>query len=181
MNNEFFEPYLGELSQHLRRVDFKQLASVGDLMISAHRSGKKVIIAGNGGSSAMAAHVAVDLTKNSGVRAVTFNETDLITCFANDFGYEHWIAKSLEYYADPGDLVVLVSSSGKSPNIIQAAQTAKKRGLKLVTFSGFAADNPLRSLGDFNFWIDCKQYNLVEMTHHSWLLAIVDYIAAKNT
>ena len=71
----------------------------------SHVSGKggEVIIAGNGGSAAMASHAAVDLTNNAQVRAVSFNDAGLITCFANDFGYEKWVEKSLEYYADKSD------------------------------------------------------------------------------
>ena len=77
----------------------------------------------------MASHVAVDFTKAASIRAVNFNEADLITCFANDYGYEHWVAKALDAYADLGDLVILISSSGKSPNIVKGAEKAKNMGL----------------------------------------------------
>ena len=87
------------------------------MVCATHKAGKKVIIAGNGGSAAMASHVAVDFTKAANIRAINFNEADLITCFANDYGYENWVGKALEAYADPGDLVILISSSGKSQNI----------------------------------------------------------------
>jgi D-sedoheptulose 7-phosphate isomerase len=122
----------------------------------------------------MAAHVAVDLTKNAGVRALTFNEADLITCFANDFGHENWMAKALEHYAVPGDMAVLVSSSGKSPNIVTCAKQAIAMGLPLITLSGFSPGNPLRNMGQVNFWASSSAYNTVEMTHHIWLLAICD-------
>jgi D-sedoheptulose 7-phosphate isomerase len=180
MSDSFFSPYMNQLAENILNLDQKGLTELSQHIIKVSSSGKKVILAGNGGSAAMAAHVAVDFTKNSGIRAITFNEADLITCFANDFGYEHWIAKSIEYYSDPGDLVILISSSGKSPNVVNAAQISKKLGLKVATFSGFSTDNPLRKLGDFNFWVDCNQYNIVEMTHHSWLLGCVDYVAHKR-
>ena len=128
----------------------------------------------------MASHVAVDLTKVAGVRAVNFNEADLITCLANDYGYEHWVEKAIEFYADPGDLIVLISSSGKSNNIINGAIKAKQMKLSLITFTGFTADNPLRKLGDLNFWADSQAYNVVEMTHHVWLLALVDKLVVDN-
>ncbi len=131
---------------------------------------------GNGGSAAMASHVSVDLTKAAQIRAINFNETDLITCFANDYGYEHWVERALEAYADDNDLVFLISSSGRSPNIINGALKAKAMGLKVVTLSGFSCDNALRKLGDVNLWCDSRAYNVIEMTHHIWLLAIVDYI-----
>jgi len=124
----------------------------------------------------MASHLSVDLTKAAGIRAINFNEADLLTCFANDYGYEHWVARALEAYADKSDVVVLISSSGKSPNIINGVAQARKMGLSVITLSGFNSDNRLRALGDVNFWCDSDAYNVVEMTHHVWLLAIVDYI-----
>ena len=142
---------------------------------------KKIIIAGNGGSAAMASHVTVDLTKTAGIRAVNFNEADLLTCFANDYGYENWVAKAMEFYADEGDLAILISSSGQSPNMLNGAKKAKEMKLPLVTLSGFRADNPLRTLGDVNLWIDSTAYNIVEMTHHVWLLAIIDYLIEQGS
>ena len=129
----------------------------------------------------MASHVAVDLTKVAGVRAINFNEADLLTCFANDYGYEHWVEKALDFYADEGDLVILISSSGKSPNIINGARKAHDLKLRVITLSGFSADNPLRSLGEVNLWANSRAYNIVEMTHHIWLVAIVDYLQGIAT
>jgi len=124
----------------------------------------------------MASHVAVDFTKAAGIRAINFNEADLITCFANDYGYEHWVEKAVGAYADPGDLAILISSSGKSPNMLNGAAKSKKMGVSLITVSGFLTDNPLRKLGDLNLWVDSTEYNIVEMTHHVWLVAIIDYL-----
>ena len=128
----------------------------------------------------MASHVTVDLTKVAGVRAINFNEADLLTCFANDYGYEHWVEQALGFYADPIDLVVLISSSGKSSNIVNGAHKAREMKLPLITFSGFDIDNPLRRLGDLNFWAESHSYNIVEMTHHIWLLALVDKLVADG-
>lgn len=141
--------------------------------------GKKAIFAGNGGSAAIASHCAVDFTKSAGIRCVNFNEPDLITCLANDYGYELWLQKAIELYADDGDLVVLISSSGQSANMVEAARYTRARGLTTVTFTGFRPDNPLRSLGVLNFWVDSRAYNVVEMTHHIWLLSACDLIIGK--
>ncbi len=149
---------------------------VSDLVESVTSNSKKIILIGNGGSAAMASHVAVDFTKAAGLRAVNFNEADLITCFSNDYGYDQWVSKALEAYADKGDLVILISSSGRSPNILNGALTAKKMGLHIVTLSGFDEENPLRKMGDIQLWANSSAYNIVEMTHHIWLLAIVDHI-----
>jgi len=153
-----------------------RLVELKEMILAANQAGKKIIVAGNGGSAAMASHVSVDLTKTANIRAINFNESDLITCFANDYGYEHWVAKALEFYADEGDVAILISSSGKSPNMVNAGRTAVERKLQLATFTGFTPDNPLRSLGKHNFWVDSRLYNIVENTHIVWLLAICDLI-----
>ena len=82
------------------------------LLIGLKKTGNKAIIAGNGGSAAMASHVAVDFTKQGGIRTINFNEADLITCFSNDYGYERWIEKAISFYADKDDVLILISSSG---------------------------------------------------------------------
>jgi D-sedoheptulose 7-phosphate isomerase len=174
------------LTEHLERYRrsllvpdvVPQLLELKRLLAATHAAGKKVICAGNGGSAAIASHVAVDLTKTAGIRGVSFNEADLITCFANDYGYERWLEKAIEFYGDAGDLVVLISSSGKSPNMVQAARAAAGKGLTVVTLTGFAPDNPLRALGRLNLWADSTVYNVVETTHQAWLLAVCDLLAA---
>lgn len=128
----------------------------------------------------MASHVAVDLTKTAGVRCINFNEADLITCLANDYGYERWLEKAIEAYADPGDLTILISASGRSPNMVNAARAAVAHGLTVVTFTGFSKDNPLRALGRLNYWVNSQQYNIVEMTHHIWLLAVCDLLVSET-
>jgi D-sedoheptulose 7-phosphate isomerase len=152
------------------------LEKSAELFCAAQSAGGKVIFVGNGGSAAMASHLSVDLTKAAGIRGINFNEADLITCFANDFGYENWVARALEAYADKNDVVVMISSSGKSPNILNGVTQARKMGLPTVTLSGFKINNPLRELGDVNFWCDSEAYNIIEMSHHVWLLAIVDFV-----
>jgi len=176
----YFAQYFETIGQKLKSIDSEQLEQAAAMVRQTHQSSKKIIVVGNGGSAAMASHVTVDFTKAAGIRAINFNEADLITCFANDYGYEHWVAKALEAYADPGDLVILISSSGKSPNMLNGARQAKAMDLSLVTVSGFSADNPIRKLGDLNLWVDSTAYNIVEMTHHVWLLAIVDYLIATK-
>ena len=157
-------------------MDQEQLVLAANKLKEVSDNGNKVIIAGNGGSAAMASHVTVDLTKAAGVRTINFNEADLLTCFANDYGYEHVFDKAVEFYGDSGDILILISSSGQSENVVNAAKIAKKLGIEVITLSGFNSDNPLRQLGDINLWVDSKAYNIVEMTHHVWLLSIADYI-----
>ncbi len=175
-----FSDYFERISVAIRDVDAKMLDRAVDLIARVSGKGGKVILTGNGASAAIASHVSVDLTKASGVRAVNFNEADLITCFANDYGYEHWLEKAIEAYADPKDLVIFISSSGKSANILSGMRQAKAMGLSTMTFSGFSKENPLRLLGDINFWVNSDAYNIVETVHQTWLLALVDKLAFMN-
>lgn len=176
MAYNFFSDYFLTIANSVADVDGHLLDQAAKSIQQSKLNGGKIIFVGNGGSAAMASHLSVDLTKAANIRAINFNEADLITCFANDYGYEHWVARALEAYADQHDVVVLISSSGKSPNIINGVLQARKLGLPIITLSGFKSDNPLRNLGDINFWCNSEAYNVVEMTHHIWLLAIVDYI-----
>ena len=113
----------------------------------------KVIYIGNGGSASIASHMAADLWKNGGVKALCFNDPALLTCLANDLGYENVYSAPVEGFAEKGDVVVAISSSGRSPNILKACEAAIKKGCVLVTLSGFNPDNPLRSMGAINFYV----------------------------
>jgi D-sedoheptulose 7-phosphate isomerase len=177
---QFFRDYFEDIGIKVKDVDPAELDRLGALFAEAHKTGHTVFFVGNGGSAAIASHVSVDLVKVAGVRSQNFNEADLLTCFANDYGYERWVEKALQFYGRAGDVAVLISSSGRSPNIVNGARAARNLGLRLVTLSGFDSDNPLRSLGDLNFWVNSRAYNVVEMTHHIWLLAVVDRIVAQK-
>ena len=176
MKNKFFTDYFDLIERTLKSVDYTQLIKSSEKIKTLSEGGNKLMIAGNGGSAAMASHVAVDFTKAAGIRAINFNEADLLTCFSNDYGYERVFEKAIEFYGDPGDILILISSSGSSANVVMAAQRAKELNIDVITFSGFNSNNRLRQLGSINFWVDSKAYNIVEMTHHIWLLAIVDFL-----
>ena len=112
-------------------------------------------------------------------RTIAFNDHNLITAFGNDYGYQRWVAEAISAYYQDGDVVILISSSGKSPNILGAAHRAKELSLPIVTFSGFFPDNPLRQNGDINFWLDSKAYNIIEAIHGIWLTMVVDILVGK--
>lgn len=141
---------------------------------AAHSTGRKLIFIGNGGSAAIASHMAVDYSKNGGMRALAFNDASFLTCLGNDLGYENVFAKQIELHAAAGDLVVAISSSGRSPNIINAVGVARNRECRIVTLSGFAADNPLRQLGDYNLWVPSPSYGFVEIAHLAVCHCILD-------
>ena len=175
-NTFFFKNYFKDLNKVFTQVDSKLLLKLVKLIIKIQNEKGKIIIAGNGGSASIAAHICVDLNKEFSINAVNFNETNLITCFANDYGYENWLKKALEIFCDKKDLVILISSSGKSPNIINAANYIKKKKIRLVTFSGFSKNNKLKKSGLVNFWCQSNSYNFVEMSHYVWLVSVVDFL-----
>lgn len=142
-----------------------------------HRKGKKVIFMGNGGSAAISQHMAVDWTKNGPLRSVCYADTPTITCFANDHGFGNAYAKILEHYSQPGDLVVIISSSGKSPNVLAAGRAADALELDSVRLTGMNPDNELRRGGRLNLYVPSGDYGLVELTHLCLLHSIVSVSA----
>ena len=136
-----------------------------------------VHIFGNGGSASIASHFSMDLTNNSNIKCYSYNDPALITCYANDFKYENWVSRVIEKYGNKNDLLILISSSGESKNMLNAVLAArKKKFFKIVTFTGFDIRNSLKNKGDINIWIDSKMYNVVENSHQFYLLLLVDMI-----
>jgi D-sedoheptulose 7-phosphate isomerase len=177
LTTTFFNSYFDTLSKKAAEIDTDLLEQAATMISQIdYSSGAKSIIAGNGGSASIASHVAVDLTKAANARSICFNEANLITCYANDYGYEKWVEEAIKSYYVKGDVVILISSSGTSKNIVNAATYAKNLGLNVITFSGFSSNNDLRKIGDINLWIDSSEYNIVEITHNTWLLSIVERV-----
>jgi len=182
-SKKFLTTYLDDFSDLVKpeKETIQKLVEVAGLLRTVHMDGNKALIFGNGGSASMASHFSVDLTKNAKLHCINFNEADLITCFANDYGFERWVEKTVDLYGDEGDLLIVISSSGSSENMLNGVRAARNKNFRaVVTFSGFAGDNPLRQLGDINLWIDSKAYNFVENIHQVWLLAIVDLIIGSR-
>ena len=177
MSKNYLSNYFDKFSKLLVDYNHKDFLKIVKLLKEVKRNKKKVIIVGNGGSAAMASHVSVDFTKMCNIRAVNFNEADLLTCFSNDYGYENWVQKAISFYADKKDLLICISSSGKSENIINGAKYGKKIGCKVVTLTGFSSKNKVKKIGHVNLWLDSQNNNFIEMIHHTWLLSIVDYVS----
>lgn len=152
----------------------RAVAEIIDRARASHADGGRVWFVGNGGSAAIASHMANDWTKNGGIRAQAITDAAVLTCLANDFGYEQVYAKALEFQAGPRDGLIAISSSGNSANIVNAVAAARKRGCWVVTLSGFTPGNALRQLGDLNFYIGSENYGTVEVGHLILLHAILD-------
>jgi D-sedoheptulose 7-phosphate isomerase len=178
----FLKNYLTDFSNLVKPNNdiVNKLIEVRNIFLNTSKKKGKMMVCGNGGSAAIASHVSVDLTKNAKIRTINFNESDLITCFSNDYGYERWIEKAVDFYADKNDTLVLISSSGKSKNMINACKAAKRKKIKVISFTGHMKNNPLSKVADLSLWINSKAYNFIENTHQVWLLTICDLIIGKR-
>ena len=182
-DKNFLQNYLKEISLKVIPSEeiLKKIIKIKDVLLDTKKRNKKVLIFGNGGSAAISSHVSVDLTKNTKIKVFNFNEADLLTCFSNDYGYEKWVEKTIDFYADSGDVVILISSSGKSQNMLNACKASRRKKIsKIITFTGDKKNNPLSKLGDINLWVDSNVYNHIENTHQVWLLSICDLISLNK-
>jgi D-sedoheptulose 7-phosphate isomerase len=182
--------YFTTLAHHLAETvvtssggPMEMAAAVSQVMAmarKAHASGNKLIFVGNGGSAAIASHMAADYSKNGNIRSVALNDGSMLTCLANDLGYDQVFAKQIELHARPSDLVIAISSSGRSENILNAVRAARATECAVVTLSGFAPDNPLRTLGDINFYLSSDRYGFVEIGHLTICHAVLDFICGLH-
>ncbi len=177
---KFFNKYYQDLIDSVEKLDIKKINSICELIKKVSKKKGTVYIAGNGGSASTASHISTDLTKNAKVKSNTFNDVNLVTCFSNDYGYENWLKAAVRYYIQPNDLVILISVSGKSQNLINAANFCRKKKIKLVTITGAKKNNPLSKKGVINYWINSKAYNIVETLQMLILASIVDRIIGKS-
>lgn len=134
---------------------------------------------GNGASATIASHMATDWSRNAKWPARAYNDIAWLTATANDAGVDRMFADAVQHCVASRDTVVLISASGRSPNIIAAAKEAQLIGCFLVTLSGMSHDNPLRSLGDVNIHVPSPSYGIVETVHaallHAWLDAYITH------
>lgn len=165
-----------------RNIDLNQsIEETVKIITTQAKKGNKIIIIGNGGSASIANHLAIDLWKNGGIRATTYCDSALLTCISNDFGYEHVFEKPIEMFADKGDVLIAISSSGMSKNIINGIIAAKRKGCMTITMSGFKENNSLRSKGEINFYVPSDSYGYVELAHSILCHSIVDIIVNGKT
>jgi len=143
--------------------------------LSETKENEKIIyVIGNGGSAGIASHFSTDLIKALQIPSQTIFDSNLMTCLSNDLGYENVFSYPLEKLLKPHDVLVAISSSGQSINIINAAKVALAKKATLITLTGFLEHNPLRKLGHLNFWIARSDYGLVETSHFFLLHTIID-------
>lgn len=140
---------------------------------AVREGGRSLYFVGNGASAMMASHFAADACKNGGLRAMAFNDAALLTATANDVAFEEVFSLPLRRLATSGDLLIAISSSGNSPNIVRAVEAARSTSVQVVTLTGMRPDNRARASGDLNFYVPSSRYGWVECAHqlilHYWL------------
>lgn len=156
------------------------IARAMQMLRAARERSSSVYLVGNGGSAGIASHATTDFVNVAKLRAQTVHDSSLLTCMANDYGYENAFARILSQLAGRDDVLVAISSSGKSANIRNAAATVKQKDGQVLTLSGFERDNPLRAMGDLNIWLDSRDYGFVEIGHQFILHNIADRFGREH-
>ncbi len=176
--------YFGKFYEILIKTVATSDRAIGNIvarLVTNIRMGKKIMAIGNGGSAAIAIHTLTDYANAGGLRTVDFMSPALLTCMSNDYGYKNVFVKPIEIFAEKDDILFAISSSGKSPNITKACEAAKFKDCFIVTFSGFSSDNPLRKLGNINFYVPSNHYGFVEIAHQALIHCILDlFVERKN-
>lgn len=137
---------------------------------------RSVYVIGNGGSAGIASHFVIDLVNTARLSAHCLQEPATLTCLSNDYGYESVYLKQLEVHIKAGDVLIAISSSGKSQNILHAVQFAKQKKASVITLSGFAENNPLCQSGQHNLYVNSKEYGPVEVAHMTLCHMISDFL-----
>lgn len=150
------------------------------LFTEVKKESRQVFFVGNGGSAAIASHMTADFMKNGGMKTYSLYDTAVTTCMGNDYGYEYIFSRPLEFLADKGDLLVAISSSGNSQDIVNVIEAANKKEMKVLTLSGFQRENRIRGMGDYNLYVPVCRYGIVESIHNLILQHIVDVIQERD-
>lgn len=160
--------------------DFVDVEALVSVFQAVRNAGGFLYFIGNGGSAGIAIHMTADFLKNGQMRTVSMYNPATMTCLGNDFGYEFVFSKQIEFLARPSDLLVAISSSGNSPNILYGIETAKEKGCRVVTLTGFREDNRARRMGDLNIYVPSMEYGIVESVHNIILQQAVDVLMEES-
>lgn len=186
--NNYFSQYIDEINtyhkQTIATCDGQELPADAALRrwveetLRIYTNSQQIFLAGNGASCTMAEHFGFDAMKNGKLKTINFSETSYITAVSNDISYEDVFLVKLQRLGSPGDMLITISSSGNSPNVVKAIEYAKANGMLAVTLSGMKPDNKSRQLGNINFYVPAPTYGLAESIHssimHCWLDCYLD-------
>ena len=157
-------------------VEDDGFSKVITLACNVRHHGNRIFFIGNGGSAAIASHMAIDWLNKAHFAASSFNDAAALTCIANDYGFEQVFTQQLACHLGADDLLFAISSSGQSQNIIKAVQSANLIA-ETITLTGFSPNNPLRKLGKINFYVPSDNYGGVETAHLAILHALLERLA----
>jgi len=183
MKKNFINSYITEIKNCLDQIkDQNNLIIKLNKIYKSIKKNNKIIIYGNGGSASNAIHFCTDITKILNKKSITFDNANLITCYSNDYGFDNFVKQSINSHFIKNDIVILISSSGESQNIIEAAKFCIKKKIKLITLSAFNFNNKLKRLNKngINFYINTKSYNISEISHLIILLLSIDLFKGKK-
>ena len=147
-----------------------------DCFFKVKEKNAKLIFIGNGASSSISSHFSADFLKNGGLRSLCFTDAALMSCLGNDLGFENCFAEPVARFSEAGDLLVAISSSGNSKNILKAAEVAKSKSCRVLTLTGFTRENQLRQMGDLNIYVPSPigHYGTIESAHTLILHCLID-------
>ena len=188
MNNSYIEDLINILrNTEIRKgtkenyEDYNQGIQVLVDVFTRHKEkGSQVFFIGNGGSAAIASHMTADFMKNGGMNTYSLYDSAVTTCMGNDYGYESIFSRPMQFLVREDDLVIAISSSGNSANIVNAIQVAKEKKAEVITLTGFEATNKAKQMGDINVYVPCCKYGMVESIHNLILQQIVDLILERD-
>lgn len=168
--------YFSIYSKLINKIDQNKLENLINDFEKVKKNKKKILFFGNGAGAAISSHLSSDGAKSLGIRSLSFDNSAHITCFSNDYGFDKWIVKTIEIYTEKNDLVILLSASGNSQNMINAARYLNKKKINFYSLTGFKKDNSLNRISKKFFWIDFKSYNHIEVLQSIILLSVIDSI-----
>lgn len=178
----YFDAYAEEMARAAKSVEPGTLELAAAVLVEAYLRGARIFSCGNGGSASIANHMQCDHVK--GIRTATdlsphvlslSANVELLTAIANDTGYENVFVYQLQSQSEPGDVLLAVSSSGRSPNIVRALTWARDHGLRTIAVTGFDGD-AARSTAEISVHVDCANYGIVEDLHQAIMHALAQYI-----
>ena len=154
----------------------KSILLIRDKIREINNNDGRLIFIGNGASASLSSHAATDFTKQAKIKSIAFNDHNLITALSNDYGFEMWVQKALQFYASSSDLIFFISVSGNSQNLINGLKFAKSCSISSISLTGSKENNFLRKNSDYSLWVNSKAYNIVESIHTIWLTLIIDLL-----
>jgi len=173
--------YLSKYSDLITNNDaIMTLQNVGRLLFEARKKKQRLFFTGNGASSSISSHAALDFTKQGKLTAFSFTDPALVSAYSNDYGFENAQTEIFKSYREEGDILVLVSTSGNSLNVVNLARFGRLNGHQVVSLTGKDPNNLLRTESDYSLWVNSHAYNMVENVHMIWLGYLIDCLVGSE-